>query len=58
MFYGQGSDEERKDILEAYEKRKGKMSDVIDSIMLATEGEWTEIGCCFLLLLRMEIVRS
>lgn len=39
MFYGQGSDEERKDILEAYEKRKGKMSDVIDSIMLATEGE-------------------
>lgn len=42
VFYLQGSDEEKKDILQAYEKRKGKMSAVIDSIMLATEGERTE----------------
>eukprot|EP00904_Undaria_pinnatifida_P012197 jgi/Undpi1/8107/HiC_scaffold_24.g10579.m1 len=34
-----GSDEEKKDILEAYEKRKGNMSAVIDSIMLATEAD-------------------
>lgn len=49
MFDVQGSDEEKKDILEAYEKRKGKMSDIIDSIMLATEGERAETDCCWLL---------
>eukprot|EP00752_Nemacystus_decipiens_P011882 g10536.t1 len=34
-----GSDEEKRDVLEAYKKHKGKMSAVVDSIMLGTEAD-------------------
>lgn len=34
--YLQGSNEEKRDVLEAYEKHKGKMSAIVDSIMLGT----------------------
>lgn len=38
FFASQGSQEETKDVLEAYKICKGKMLGIIDSIMLATEG--------------------
>jgi hypothetical protein len=37
-LYSQGSDEERGDILKAYTASKGNMADVINRVMLATDG--------------------
>jgi hypothetical protein len=37
-LYSQGSDEERCDILKAYTASKGNMADVINRVMLATDG--------------------
>lgn len=35
----QGSNEEKRDVLEAYKNHKGKMGAIVDSIMLATEAD-------------------
>lgn len=35
----QGSDEEKRDVLEAYKKHKGKMGAVVNSIMLGTTAD-------------------
>lgn len=35
----QGSDEEKRDVLEAYKKHKGKMGAIVDSIMLGSEAD-------------------
>lgn len=42
----QGSEEEGQDVLKAYVEAKGKMSTILDSVMLATAGGRTGFNDC------------